>query len=287
MLNKTIGWAIALTVVIPSVAMSYQGVMERFELYRTPGDWWGINWAYHIEGTLDDDPSMSQPINACRGEQGCVFGPVIRTGLGQMGKLCDAGGVCTPGWMLFESPSVSLPSGATWGEAYGTWIKKYGRGGDRRIPKYAFDSSIRDPDWAWGSLCGGYGALPLGTFTSSELAPRSNCLVAPDPLATCTFQIPSHIDLGTVKQGATGVSGAANGSVQCDSVTTVMGRLRNVPRLAGNSVAISINNKLMGDNGTTVGTGTLVPLNIKAEIRGALLTPGVHSADVILQLTYP
>ncbi|MEN4170704.1 hypothetical protein [Serratia marcescens] len=272
-------FSIAIVIIYPlSMAYGY----ESWGGPSTPflsGEKYGLSYDYGITG---DGPSLAQNtiIPGCT-YNGCMFAPMARTGLGPVGDLCDAGGVCV-GWAVKDG--VRVRAGTTWGEAFELFIKRYGQSGNFTMNPWGAAHNINEV--VWDKLCVGFAAIPADGTHISVLAPGSVCGSVPKPNLQCTVNIPGILDLGTVTAGITDATGNASGNVECGSAATVTGSLLNKPKIDGHDVAIEINNRTMGSSAVTIGTGLSVPLRIKATIRGTLNNGGNYSSDAVLQISY-
>lgn len=123
-------------------------------------------------------------------------------------------------------------------------------------------------------------ACPCYSLSKSEM--RDD----PPPVTSCSVDIPSEIDLGTVNSGATRISGSITGQSSCTTLTTMVMSLLSEPRLDGQTVNMTANGTLLGASPQPVGRGITVPLTLQASVPGALNNPGEFQTDAIIQVGF-
>lgn len=240
------------------------------------GELYAISYDYAVSG----QPSPEQNQSACSYAE-CKFSPIVRTGLGPNGFKCDSGGICN-GAVLHGA--VTIANGATWNDAFAIFLKTYPASGTYKVPNWVRTDEIDQV--RWDALCVGFASLPALVSAVSVLAPGTSCSSVPRPDLSCTVDLPSVIDFGTVKVGTSLASAKGVGRVECDREASITASMWANPRIDGNDVEIDINGIPIGNAALLVGTGKSVPLQIKATIRGSLRNAGSYSSDAILQISY-
>ncbi|WP_144335918.1 hypothetical protein [Serratia marcescens] len=234
---------------------------------------WGIMPPNDVPGTVQ-----------C-GAASCYFGPVLRAGVGPInGDYCDGGGVCS-GFASNVLPNfmVIVPNGTPYATAYKTYSARFGLSGRYvrfRMGKY-IPQSI-----AWGRLCVGFASLPVNAAAVSILAPDSSCGLVPPPEISCNIQLPRVLDMGTPVAGRAVPPVSEQGYADCIGDATISAALLNAPKLDGNAVTISINNKVLTSTSQSVGSGTNIILNTVASVSTPFQRAGHYETDAILLMSY-
>lgn len=241
------------------------------------GPFLSISYDYSVSGAAT--PALDA--TACHSST-CWFAPMPRTGLGPgAGGLCDSGGICY-GASLRDG--VTIPGGTTWNNAFALFLKTYPASGTFTLGNWLRNDMgmyVR-----WDAICVGFASIPATGTHISVLAPGTACGSVPRPDLNCTVDVPSVLDLGTVRVGTVSASGTVRGSVLCDREASVTASLLSHPLLDGQEVEIDINGFTIGNSAVTIGTGTSVPLRVTATIRGTLRHPGSYSSAALLQISY-
>lgn len=236
-----------------------------------------VSWDWNITN------SGSTPGVVECGSQLCAFGPIIRTGLGSSGQMCDSGGVCLVHSELQEGIKTKfVPAGTIYDEAFSLYAQKWGMSGSTDF--LMIDMS--HPEIAWGKLCVGFAVLPVNTRAVSTLVPGSSCSIVTPPDINCETSMPATIDMGTVRTGYVEIESSVDGLTECSAENSVSVSLLVTPRLAGLPVELSINGNRISETATVIGKGRYIPLKISARLRGNIPEAGVYTGNAVMNISY-
>lgn len=148
-------------------------------------------------------PSESDYSTICFTSDGCI----ITVGPWDPNGAYPRGGIDNP-WGVAQK--VFIPSGATTRTAYSTWVAKYGSSGGFTQQMWPERVNLTSTCYGFQVFQGGGSNRRTGT-----VLPGGQCGKVPPPSLSCTLNVPSEINHGTVSAGETSIK-EVTGTINCN-----------------------------------------------------------------------
>ncbi|MGF6191335.1 hypothetical protein ABIE12_002679 [Serratia sp. 509] len=271
-------------------------------LLSLPGAWAYSSWGEPIKTEIRDskvwfiykwsivDDSLPVPgdVTCANNASECYVGFYPRSGLGPIGKLCDAGGTCNGTASSVHDISIKVRANTSWESAYQAYVSKFSMSGGASVPIASVEEM---KDAAWGTLCVGFGALPAASAGVAVLAPNTTCGLFSKPDTQCTISLGSEINLGTVAPGQSIPDGSVSGWFSCsgagaDGASIGASLLTSNPKLGGKPIELTMNGYSMTSTSKVVGRGSYGQLLLKAHVNGTIDAPGSYQSSATIMLNY-